>query len=73
MHTPRWRFTRGSPPEAHNNAIEKPTRAGVRADDIEAKRLEEDCIPRDGGLRGGALHNATQRNATQKKRPEGRF
>jgi hypothetical protein len=28
----------------------KPTRVGVRADDIGAKRLEEACIPRDGGL-----------------------
>jgi hypothetical protein len=24
----------------------------VRADDIGAQRLEEDCIPRDGGLEG---------------------
>ena len=30
----------------------KPARVGVRADDIGAKRLEEACIPRDGGLRG---------------------
>ena len=30
----------------------KPTRVGVRADDIGAQRLEEDCIPRDGGLEG---------------------
>jgi len=28
----------------------KPARVGVRADDIGAKRLEETCIPRDGGL-----------------------
>ena len=35
---------------AHNQAAQKPARAGVRADDIGAKRLEEACIPRDGGL-----------------------
>jgi hypothetical protein len=28
----------------------KPTRVGVRADDIGAKRLEEARIPRDGGF-----------------------
>jgi hypothetical protein len=28
----------------------KPTRVGVRADDIGAQRLEEACIPRDGGF-----------------------
>ena len=37
---------------AYNKASQKPTRVGVRADDIGAKRLEEACIPRDGGFRG---------------------
>jgi hypothetical protein len=46
----------------------KPTRVGVRADDIGAKRLEEACIPRDGGFE--AEFCTTQR---KKKRPEGRF
>jgi hypothetical protein len=45
MHAKHWQ-THTSP---------KLTRAGVRADDIGAKRLEEARIPRDGGLRGGAL------------------
>jgi len=34
---------------------------GVRADDIGAKRLEEACIPRDGGLRGGVQSHAYPR------------
>ena len=41
----------------------KPTRVGVRADDIGAQRMEEVCIPRDGGLEGEfkthANHQAT--------------
>ena len=32
------------------NILCKPTRVGVRADDIGAKRLEEARIPRDGGF-----------------------
>jgi len=40
---------------------------GVRADDIGAQRLEEACIPRDGGLRGGVLSHETNQ-ATQKPR-----
>jgi hypothetical protein len=35
---------------ALNQATQKPTRAGVRADDIGAQRLEEARIPRDGGF-----------------------
>ena len=37
---------------ANPQATENPARAGVRADDIGAKRLEEARIPRDGGLEG---------------------
>ena len=36
----------------------KPTRVGVRADDVGAKRPEEACIPRDGGLTGGVQRHA---------------
>ena len=36
----------------------KPARVGVRADDVGAKRPEEACIPRDGGLRGGVQSHA---------------
>ena len=57
-HTPRWRFVRGSPYSARNNATEKPTRVGVRADDVGAQRPEEARIPRDGGFRGGVLSQA---------------
>jgi hypothetical protein len=42
----------------------KPTRAGVRADDVGAQRPEEACMPRDGGFRGG-VH--TQHATTQLK------
>ena len=38
---------------------------GVRADDIGAQRLEEACMPRDGGLEGElkthANHHATKK------------
>jgi hypothetical protein len=48
---------------ALNQATQKPTRAGVRADDIGAQRLEEARIPREGGLEGElkthANHHAT--------------
>ena len=37
----------------------KPARVGVRADDVGAKRPEEACIPRDGGIEGEL--NATHR------------
>ena len=36
----------------------KPTRVGVRADDVGAKRPEEAWIPRDGGLTGGVQRHA---------------
>jgi hypothetical protein len=45
----------------------KPARVGVRADDIGAKRLEEACIPRDGGLRGGVQSNAYPEMAVQEE------
>ena len=40
----------------------------MRADDIGAKRLEEVCIPRDGGLRGGV--HLTQKENPHKNRHE---
>jgi len=40
------------------NITLKPARVGVRADDVGAKRPEEACIPRDGGLRGGVQSHA---------------
>ena len=47
------------------NATWKPTRVGVRADDVGAQRPEEARLPRDGGFRGGvqshALNQATQK------------
>ena len=42
-----------------SNTALKPTRVGVRVDDIGAKRLEEARIPRDGGLRGGVQNAPT--------------
>ena len=41
----------------------KPARVGVRADDIGAQRLEEACMPRDGGLEGESLQRTLEMRA----------
>jgi len=49
--------------ESLTHTFLKPARVGVRADDIGAQRLEEACIPRDGGLEGEALQRALEMGA----------
>ena len=47
---PEMAVKRGSSHHAKNQATQKSTRVGVRADDIGARRLEKTRTPRDGGL-----------------------
>ena len=51
------------------NITWKLTRVGVRADDIGAQRLEEACIPRDGGLRGGSPKPRNQPSNPETQKP----